>query len=119
MSLNATIGLDQEFERLVGAETWQRADIAYPEQSREASEHTSQFLGRVVINHLVQVETVDNKINPSTLLAAAQLGRLGDKASQEAVFMSAVTDLPERLLKSKNETVVRMQIVDCHLCQND
>jgi rubrerythrin len=118
LSLNVTVGIDQEFERLVGAETWQRADIAYPELVREANEQTSRFLGHVAIDHLVQVEPVSNKVNATTLLAAAQLGRLGDKKSQEVVFMSAVTDLPERLLKSKNETVVRMQIIDGHLVQN-
>lgn len=115
----STIGIDQEFERLVSAETWQRADIAYPELAREASEQASKFLGHIAIDHLVQVEPVNKKVNASTMLAAAQLGRLGDKTSQEVVFMSALTDLPERLLKSKNETVVHMQIVDGHLVQND
>lgn len=119
LSLNATFGIDREFERLVGAENWQRADIAYPELAREASEQASQFLGHIAIDQLVQVEPVNIAVNASTLLAAAQMGRLGDKTSQEVVFMSAVTDLPERLLKSKNETVVRMQIVDGHLVQND
>lgn len=117
MSRVATLSVDQQFERII-AQEWESAISAFPELVGEANERTTQFIGNIAVNKLVGIESVSEDRPATTLQAAALLGRLGDKPSQRLVYMSASTDLSERMYKSKNETEVHMQIVDGHLMQN-
>ena len=72
MSLNANVGINQEFERLVGSETWQRVDEACPEIHEVAWARTAGLLGALAVGPEIRMETIQALDSSSTLMVSAQ-----------------------------------------------
>ena len=97
---------------------WVRADELFPEHYQEAVARTQAFVGNIAVSRHVEVLSVAETIDATTLMAATQMASLGDEASVQLVKNSVRTDLPERLFKSKNETKVYFDFSGRHMTQN-
>ncbi|MCA9333240.1 hypothetical protein KC960_04735 [Candidatus Saccharibacteria bacterium] len=94
---------------------WFRADQLYPEMVKQANEITAEFVGSVALEGIVSVDFTQEE---TTLLDALRKAKSGDLQAREVVRMSVVTDLAERMYKSKNHTRVNLDFKDGRLTQN-
>ncbi|MDB5163571.1 MAG: hypothetical protein JWS12_188 [Candidatus Saccharibacteria bacterium] len=97
---------------------WLLAEQAYPELDRRANEQTARQLGSLALAREVRIENIEQVPNESTLLAAIQLGALGDETSRRVVRTNVATDIAERLFKAGHQTKIWLEFSGGRLLQD-
>ena len=93
-------------EQPLQTETWQAANLDYPEIMEEARREFTQFVGSTVLKHEAHLELV----NTTTLLADAQSAALGHSQAAARVETAIFTDVSERNYKAGHFTEVCLQM---------
>lgn len=110
MSLNSAIDIGQEFERIVGAETWQRVDEACPEIHEDAWQRTANLLGSLAVGPEIRMETIQALDSSSTMMISAQRAKY-DPESRSQVKLNTKKEVIERLYKAGRVSKTKLRYV--------
>ncbi len=108
-----------EAATLEQTEQWLSAEQAFPEAYRRGEARAALYLGNLILDREVVVETIEDDANNTTLLAAIQFAKLGDETSRKVVKNNVATDVGERIFKVATQNEVEMSVARGFFEQDD
>lgn len=102
----------------LATEQWHRVDRVLPLLDAEARFRAAELTGSLIMKTEIDVHPVNEKPNPTTLLADTQIAALGDALARQRIRTNVTTDMSERMFKVEDQSRVMMRFVNGELEQN-